>query len=75
MKDERYNTYNVKPGKKRIQVTVSDEFYDLITECSKKIGVTNSQFCSIVLGQSLLGLDRAFKGLGDLDIKKFIIDK
>lgn len=54
--------------KKRIQVTVSNEFYDLINESAHKIGVTNSQFCSMVLGQALLGLDKAFDRINHMSI-------
>ncbi len=61
--------------KRRIQVTVSEEFYALITESANKIGVTNSQFCSMVLGQSLLGLDKAFSKLSELDINKILSEK
>lgn len=43
----------------KLQVLVSDEMAERIDKRAKEIGVSRSAFCAMLIGQGLLGFDRA----------------
>ena len=44
----------------RVQVNLSDEMVGKIDEFAKKVGVSRSAFCSMLIGQGCLSYEKAF---------------
>lgn len=49
----------VPKGKQRITITVSDESVEKLSHYGKKMGMNRSALCAYLVGQGLMGLDRA----------------
>ena len=49
----------VPKGKKRITITVSDESVEKLSYYGEKMGMNRSALCAYLVGQGLMGLDRA----------------
>lgn len=72
----------VSNNRKRIMVTVSTEMADRIEFYSNKMGVSMSALCSQLVGQAIMGYDKAFdlvdemsRKLMDEEYKKAITEK
>lgn len=50
----------------RLQVNISEEMMDRIDMYAKKLGVTRSAFCAVILGQGLAGYDATFGMVADV---------
>lgn len=49
----------VPKGKQRITITVSDESVEKLSYYGEKMGMNRSALCAYLVGQGLMGLDRA----------------
>lgn len=49
----------VPKGKQRITITVSDESIEKLSYYGEKMGMNRSALCAYLVGQGLMGLDRA----------------
>lgn len=49
----------IPKGKQRITITVSDESVDKLAMYGEKMGMNRSALCAYLVGQGLMGLDRA----------------
>lgn len=49
----------VAKGKQRITITVSDESVEKLSYYGEKMGMNRSALCAYLVGQGLMGLDRA----------------
>ena len=49
----------IPKGKQRITITVSDESVDKLALYGEKMGMNRSALCAYLVGQGLMGLDRA----------------
>lgn len=49
----------VPKGKHRITITVSDESVEKLSYYGEKMGMNRSALCAYLVGQGLMGLDRA----------------
>ena len=49
----------------KVQVNLSDEMVSRIDFYAKKMGVSRSAFCSVVIGQAVFGYDTAYNSLSD----------
>ena len=49
----------IPKGKQRITITVSDESVDKLAFYGEKMGMNRSALCAYLVGQGLMGLDRA----------------
>lgn len=45
----------------RLQVMVSDEMVQRIDSYAKKMGVSRSSLCSMLIGQGIMGYDKAYE--------------
>nr|CDL67214.1 unnamed protein product [uncultured bacterium] len=53
----------------RVQVNLSDELVGAIDVYAKKMGVSRSAFCSVMIGQGVMGYDQSMKLLTDIGDK------
>ena len=51
----------VKEGKKRVQITLTEDMYDRLDTYAKKMGVTKSMLCTMCVGQYVMTLDTGFE--------------
>ena len=49
----------VPKGKQRITITVSDESVEKLSYYGEKMGMNRSALCAYLVGQGLMGLDKA----------------
>lgn len=53
----------------RVQVNLSDEMVSAVDSYAKKMGVSRSAFCSMMVGQSVMNLDKTYNMLDKIGIK------
>lgn len=49
----------VAEGKKRIQISVTDDMYNRLDNYAKRMGVSKSMLCALCVGQYVMTLDTA----------------
>lgn len=50
----------------RVQVNVADEMVERIDYYAKKLGVSRSALCSVLIGQGIMGYDKAMEIASDM---------
>ena len=50
----------------KVQVNVSDEMVGKIDKYAKAIGVSRSSFCSVLIGQGVMGYDKSMSVLNSI---------
>ena len=55
----------------RVQVNVADEMVERIDYYAKKLGVSRSSLCSVLIGQGIMGYDKAFELASEFVQKSF----
>ena len=45
----------------RVQVNVSDDMVQRLDSYARKMGVSRSALCSVLIGQGIMGFDNAFE--------------
>lgn len=53
----------------RVQVNISDEMVDRVDEYAKKMGVSRSSLCSMLIGQGIMSYDKSFDMVNALSDK------
>ena len=53
----------------RVQVNLSDEMVKMVDSYAKKMGVSRSAFCSMMVGQGVMNLDKAYNLFDNLGVK------
>lgn len=51
----------VKEGKKRVQITLTEDMFNRLDTYAKKMGVTKSMLCTMWVGQYVMTLDTGFE--------------
>ena len=66
----------------KVQVIMSDEQVARIDEYAKKMSVSRSALCSMLIGQGIMGFDKSFElatqlveKLGDEELAKQVLEK
>lgn len=49
----------VAEGKKRVQISLTDDMYNRLDAYARKMGVTKSMLCALCVGQYVMTLDTA----------------
>ena len=53
----------------KLQINVSDSMAQKIDAMAAELGVTRSAFCSMILGQYMLGVDKAYQTIKDVGLE------
>lgn len=50
----------------KLQINVSDSICEKIDAMANELGVSRSAFCSMILGQYMLGIDKAYQTIKEV---------